>query len=185
MSDSTSFKRVPVKVYGGRKDEYVWALVDEEDYPRVCKRKWGMSPKEGYAYRKDIAYREYDGTSYYVGVAMHRLLADAKDGEFVDHINGDRLDNRRSNLRICTRQQNLQNRMPSEVINGNTKQSRFKGVSKSVNKTNPWRATIGINGRSFYLGCFPTEEAAAAAYDEAAIAAFGEFAHVNGNRTCA
>lgn len=174
MTDVT--RQIPVKVYGT--DDVVYALVDEQDYPRVQPRKWGLS--EGYAARKDVAYREFDGTRYYVGVLMHRFLMDAEPGQFVDHINGDRLDNRRSNLRFCSFQQNLQNRAPLSERIGGSLQSKYKGVGRADSRKNPWRAYIGIDGKSKHLGCFATEEDAARAYDEAAVEAYGEFAQLNG-----
>lgn len=178
MADDTSYTRVPVKIHGTQ--EFTWALVDDEDYPRVSKRKWGMSPQQQYAYRKDVAYREHDGTSYYVMVTMHRFLMAAPDGKDVDHINGNRLDNRRANLRLCTRSENLCNRPALDVYMGNRPSSQYKGVTSCPqNKTNPWRANISVNNVATYLGCFPTEEDAARAYNAAAHEAHGEFARLN------
>ncbi|WP_198042043.1 hypothetical protein [Mycobacterium kansasii] len=79
MEDVTPYTRVPVQIYGTGEVTYV----DPEDYERVAKRHWGLQPGIGYAYRKDVAYREFDGTSYYVSTLMHRFLVGAKEGEFV------------------------------------------------------------------------------------------------------
>jgi hypothetical protein len=102
---------------------------------------------------------------------LSRLIAKAPTGFVVDHINGDPLDNRRANLRICTVQQNNWNRRrrPSG-------HSRFKGVTLSSGR---WTAFIAPNGKQVCLGSFPTEEEAALAYDAAARDAYGHFACLN------
>ncbi len=97
---------------------------------------------------------------------MHRLIMDCPDGMDVDHINGDGLDNRRENLRIVTRSQNLRNRKTFK----NSK-SGFKGVI--FNPVNgKWKAIIN-------LGTFDTSEEAAKAYDEAIKKLFGPLAKPN------
>lgn len=91
----------------------------------------------------------------------------------VDHINGDGLDCRRGNLRLCTSQGNNQNRRKTKAYT-----SRFKGVSLDRSR-NQWRATIKLNRKLKYLGRFESQRAAAHAYDIAAIKLFGEFARLN------
>jgi len=85
---------------------------------------------------------------------MHRVIMGAKCGEFVDHINGDRADNRRCNLRIVTNSQNLQNR------HGPTRVNRLgkRGVHATPNGT--FRAHIGLGGKTIVLGTFKTIEEA-------------------------
>lgn len=85
----------------------------------------------------------------------------------IDHIDGDRANNRISNLRPATRTQNLAN---SRRSSANT--SGFKGVSRCRDK---WRASIRKDGKSFHLGVFDTREAAADRYAKAATEKFGEF----------
>jgi len=133
------------------------ALVDPADVGLVSSRRWYLS--QGYAVSG-------------AGVRMHRLILGIADGVEVDHITGDRLDNRRANLREATRKQNRWN---SASPGGS---SRFKGVSHD-----PWRrawlAQIYVSGRRIYLGHFGDEELAARIYDAAARDHFGEFARLN------
>lgn len=111
-----------------------------------------------------------------LGGSLHRQLMDPPRGMEVDHINGDTLDNRRSNLRVCTRQQNHRNRRRSCGM------SSLKGVTyqASRNGARPWMSRIRLS-RSvrLYLGNFDTALEAALAYDEAAVKHFGEFAAPN------
>lgn len=104
-------------------------------------------------------------------VSMHRLIAGALPGQHADHINGDTLDNRRANLRVCSNRENLGNQQKRAGA------SRFKGVSPRPDGT--FRAQICCDGRKMNLGNWPTEEDAARAYDVAARQHFGEFARLN------
>lgn len=105
---------------------------------------------------------------------MHRLILARELGrellpkEFVDHINGDGLDNRRINLRIATHQQNIRNQRLSKA---NT--SGYKGVSK---RNKRWGSCISVDGKTIHLGRFDTPEEAHEAYCQAARKYFGEFA---------
>jgi hypothetical protein len=103
---------------------------------------------------------------------MHREVVDAKPGDIVDHINHDRLDNRRSNLRICTHSQNCAN---GEGLRSHNS-AGYKGVYAVRDK---WRAQIRVNGRCHHLGYFVTKREAAIAYNEAAVRLFGPFASLN------
>jgi len=104
---------------------------------------------------------------------MHRLLIHAPKGMEVDHINGNGLDNRICNLRICTRSQNQINK---GLQKNNT--TGYKGVS-FIKKHRKYRATIRINGKSMYLGEFESAKGAAFAYDNKAKELFGNFAKLN------
>ena len=141
------------------------ALVDDADYDDLARYSWHIIRGKYTVYA--AAYdRETGGTLY-----MHRLLTGAQAGQDVDHVNHNGLDNRRDNLRVGTRQQNMRNRRP----NRNTS-SKYKGVCRYKGK---WVAGFYIDKRRIHLGTFATEEEAAIAYNEAARAHFGEFARLN------
>lgn len=101
--------------------------------------------------------------------------ADVPHGFLVDHINRDKLDNRRTNLRLATKSQNEQNKTKRRA---NTT-SRFKGVVKMSGRKKCWRATITEDGYNIHVGTFYTEKEAAIAYNQAAYARWGEFAVLN------
>lgn len=102
---------------------------------------------------------------------LHRYLMGAKKGEYVDHISGNTLDNRRRNLRKCTNQQNCANgKKPKSNTSG------FKGVMRKRKK---WIARVKVNYRNISLGAYSSAEVAARIYDKAAIKYFGEFARLN------
>ena len=94
-------------------------------------------------------------------VKLHRYIMGAKKGDIVDHINGNKLDNRRENLRLVTSQENAFNR-------------RTKGVHW-VNRDKRWRVTITVDGKQKYIGQFKSKEEAIRAYRKAHVEAFGEF----------
>lgn len=144
-------------------------IIDEADSERVGSFKWFASGREGAVY---AARHQRTGGSRQDTILLHRFLTGCPSGMEVDHINGDRLDNRRINLRICEHQENGRN---TRRRTDNT--SGFKGVSPE--KGGKWRANIRIEGRQVYLGTFVDPEKAARAYDAAAVAAYGRFARTN------
>lgn len=121
---------------------------------------------EGYI-RILVDYTKYQ--AHHVAWAMH--YGEWPSG-MLDHINRNRADNRIANLRPATRKQNAYNQLPSK-----RNKLGLKGVS--MRESGRFCATIGINGRRRSLGTYSTKEEAARAYNEAALRAFGEFAHVN------
>lgn len=143
-----------------------FAVVDDEDYERVMQYTW--SYWRGYATRWVSPH-----TSSSRHRSMHRFILDAPPGRFVDHKNGDTLDNTRGNLRFATRQENGQNRAP-----GNGGSSTFKGVSWNRQRRK-WASQIGVAGTRRHLGWFTDEKEAARVYDAAARELFGEFARLN------
>ncbi len=133
---------------------------------RPCEQTW-------WTIRRYITTRMRQGRR--TDIRLHRLIMQAEPNQIIDHINGDRSDNRRSNLRFCTRSQNNQNQFARKGS------CRFKGVhyAGDAHRTKPWRARIQLNNNQTLLGYFTTPEAAARRYDQAAVELFGEFANLN------
>lgn len=140
-----------------------YALVDDEDYEYLNQFSWFLS--NGYAFRR-ISYRKNRG--------MHRfILQSPKKGLQVDHKNGNRLDNRRKNLRLASSAQNSMNR--KKLLN---KSSVYKGVFY-CKEMGSWRVIITTNQKAYHLGYFTDEHHAALAFDMTASLMFGEFAKLN------
>lgn len=140
-------------------------MVDDEDYDYLIQFKWcyiGI----GYAAR---------GNKEHKAVRMHRELLGLKigDGKEIDHINGNRLDNRKNNLRIVTPTQNRWNRRP----NLNSK-SGLKGVSWKEGRKK-WGVQIRANKKRYYLGTFTNRIEAAKVYNKVAVELHGRFANIN------
>lgn len=147
-----------------------FAIVDDEDFEYLNQWKWHVSKKRNtyYAQRNVFAAKGKQKT-----ILMHRLLIKPDKGFGTDHINRNGLDNRRENLRQCTRSQNAQN---AKLRSDNT--SGYKGVTYS--KTNKgYVVFIRVKGKRKYLGCFNTATEAARIYDENALIYHGEFAMIN------
>lgn len=136
------------------------ALVDAEDYERISQFKWNFNGR--YAKRTVLV----DGK--YITIMLHNFIMNTPEGMVVDHIDGNRLDNRKTNLRICTRLENSWNQKPRNNVSG------YKGVS-FYKPRNKWRARIGQD----YIGLFDTKEEAAKAYNLKAKRLYGEFANLN------
>lgn len=147
-------------------------IIDEEDLPLVGQYKWHLISGR---------IREYAGAKINLGggnlkdTRLHRLLINPPDDMDVDHINLDGLDNRRCNLRIATRAENLAN-MPMHRRNT----VGYKGVHPrpEVGQVR-YTASIGYEGQPHYLGIYATAEDAAHAYDAKAREFYGEFARLN------
>lgn len=154
---------------GKNSDKYV--LVDDDDYDELIKYKWYVNTC-GYASKyKRLGKRQ-------IGTLMHRLILglSPKDGFVVDHINRDILDNRKSNLRICTQSENIKN----SYTHGNKEfKSQFKGVFKTKDTHPTWAVRIVNNKKNIFIGTFHDEKIAALAYDQAARKYHGEFACLN------
>lgn len=147
-------------------------LIDSGDYARVSAHPWH-------------ALRDVDGEPRYARTSMktepgrhrtvllHRFILGLDGAEFVDHINGDGLDNRRCNLRVATARENAAN-------------SRAKGRSglNGVRRyARGYLASIAPNGMEICLGTYRTAEEAGAVYNAAALIAYREFARLNPGRS--
>lgn len=136
--------------------------IDDLDWENLSQFKWGIN-KKGYAYtnfnRKLIT--------------MHRMILNPPKNKCVDHINMDRLDNRRKNLRICSFGENLMNRGPQK-----NNKAGLKGVY-FFKPTKKWAASICKNRKIITIGYYSSPKHAAIAYDAAAKILHGDFAYSN------
>jgi len=148
----------------GKNGEGKYALVDDEDFEYLAGFQWVL------------AGRGYAATFVGIGkkrriVLMARLICGNPEGLEVDHIDHNKLNNQRNNLRICTRAQNGAN-----FLKPDTNSSGYKGVHLHQGK---WVAMLKKDGETIYLGRFTKSKAAARVYDTAASVLFGEFAVLN------
>jgi hypothetical protein len=151
-----------------------FAKVDDEDYDNVMRFIWHAVNERGRWYACCTCYLgRINKKSLNRSMRLARLIMIPPKNMDVDHIDGDSLNNQRSNLRICNRTQNLQNQRP---IRGGT--SQYKGVCFSTQKQK-WRAYINVKGKQIHLGFHNSEQLAAEAYNKGAIKYFGEFAKLN------
>ncbi len=150
------------------------ALVDDEDFERINQHKWQAVKWKGTFYASR-SIRKPDGARYML--FMHRAVMGTPENMQTDHIECEGpdygLDNRKSNLRICTRAQNGQNR-----ISYKNSASKYKGVNKR-SKGTKWQASIRVDKKLISLGVYHHERDAAQAYNEAALKHFGPFARIN------
>lgn len=151
-------------------------FVDDGDYELLNRHKWFAGKSRGdnkYAARS-VASRS-EGKSKTATILMHRIILDLQPGDKreCDHIDGDGLNNQRSNLRICTRRQNSRNQKKQK---GST--SKYKGIYWNRRECR-WMSRIRVDGTLIYLGMFDSEADAALAYNDAATKYFKEFALLN------
>ena len=145
--------------YTAKEDQFITSLCDAE---KVCKYTWCLG-KDGYFVT-------------WINNKMHKLqhfIFGKYKGLFIDHINGNKSDNRRCNLRTANYSQNSWN---SNIPKNNS--SGFKGV-KYEKRRNYWVATIWYKYRPIYLGAYSNKESAALRYNEAAKELFGKYACLN------
>lgn len=145
-----------------------FALVDSDDFKRVSPWLWSVlvrrSPYTPYAMRRQ------DHKTIY----LHRFISRAPDGMDVDHIDGNGLNCRKYNLRICTHAENQRNYTKCHKKTS----SKFKGVRLDKDGIR-WVSHIKLNGKTSYIGSFNTPEQAAHEYDKAALFRFGKYAKLN------
>lgn len=138
------------------------AIVDDEDYQRIVAfGKWSVV--SGYATNGSNSNRTF----------MHHLVIGFKAGFVVDHINHNRLDNRRANLRFVTFSENSHMRLKSR-----NNRSGYIGVCWDSGNQK-WRATIHHNYQPYHLGLFLCKIEAAKAYNKKAIELYGDKANIN------
>lgn len=146
-----------------------FAIVDPDDYDRLSQHNWRCTFDGNTYYAYTFCYKNRKNKK----VFMHRLILNAPKGLIVDHIDGNGLNNRKKNLRLCTWRQNAFNRGPKQ-----NSSSRYKGLSWQ-RQYNKWYARISYKGKGIYLGRYDDETEAALAYDRKAEQLFGEFAYLN------
>ena len=150
----------------GKRGKGLSVIVDDEDFAWLSQYKWHYD--RGYAAMTLRKQGRAQGILY-----MHRMVNKTPKNMSTDHVNGDKLDNRRANLRTCNQTQNNAN---SKLRAANT--SGHKGVTWHK-KAQKWQAQIGVKGKCVYLGQFTEKQRAIEAYIRAATEHFGEFANVN------
>lgn len=149
------------------------ALVDDDDFEYLSQFRWYARTQDGVVYAIMTKPPTVGGkrpTLY-----MHRMVTDAPDDKFVDHINHDVFDNRKENLRLVNNQQNCFNRRSTNPLG-------YKGVFQRKEKrySKPrYRSYINVDGKRINLGTYGTPEEAALAYNEKAKEIHGEFAYLN------
>ena len=156
---------VQVKLFGNNaKDKGAIMLISKSDINCCLNYKWYLS-KTGYP----VTYTSVDNVyKFGTGIQMHRFLEPiVPKGMVVDHINRDKLDNRRSNLRICTIAENGYNK---------TRTKKYKGIRKSKSG---WTASVTKDGKKHEITNIQTEKEAAEIYDVMAEELFGNFAAKN------
>jgi len=141
-------------------------LVDTDMFDTVNQYTWTKS-SYGYAVRYTGSSRKRNRKLIW----LHRFIMSPQKEEEVDHINHNKLDNRKCNLRLCNRQMNSFN---NKSKRGN---SKYKGVH--LRKNGRYEASIMYDYKKIHLGYFTTEKGAALAYDIAAMRYFGEYAYLN------
>jgi hypothetical protein len=146
-----------LKVKKYKSDEIIEVLVDPDQLPLINHLTW-METDHGYVLNSQ---REY----------LHRVITQARCGQVVDHRNGNKLDNRRENLRVIDRARN--------VLNRRAKAGRKYKGTRFHSDRNQWSARISYQKKTYYLGYFSTEESAACAYNQAARELHKEFARLN------
>lgn len=159
-------KLIPLSKRGKNKGKY-FAMVDDEDFDYLNKTNWSLTNKKS---KLSEFHYAWSGNR----ILMHRIILGVVGvGICVDHVDGNGLNNQRSNLRICTHAQNMANKKSKK--NGT---SKYLGVHKTPSY-GKWQAKIKHDKKRIYLGSFKNEIEAALAYNEAAIKIHGEFAKLN------
>lgn len=157
---NTTFFKTGNECTGITSRGYVFKF-DVDDYEKVSMWSWSVDPR---GYLAATVNKKH--------MTLHTLIMDTPKGYVIDHINGDKLDNRKSNLRICTQHQNSMN----------TKETKNRKLPKgiSLTKHGRYRARIMFNRKEIRLGNFIKLDDAIEARKKAELKYFGEFARIQG-----
>ena len=150
-----------ILIYDSKQEEIAKAIIDVDDVDKVKDIKW--------------CYDRYVRNTT-MKILLHRLITNCSDDYVVDHINGNVLDNRKSNLRFCSISQNAMNQKLSS-----RNKSGHKGIFWDKNR-NKWRVTISINKRPVMVGRYDTIEEALMARDEAEDRYYQDYKYKGGGR---
>lgn len=153
-----------------------YTIIDDRDFKKLSQYKW-YAYKHRYTFYAVRNFRIKSGYGGQRRIFMHQSILPPPQNKIIDHINGNGLDNRRNNLRLCSFKENCHNRRV-----GLANSSGYKGVS--FHKLNQkWQAQIETSKNGFrknnYLGLFDNIKDAAIAYNGAALKYFGNFAYLN------
>lgn len=147
-----------------------YSEVDDEDFEYLSQWKWRIV--SGYGARNE-RYTDSSGKRRRRTLHLHRVINETPDGFFTDHVNGNKLDNRKCNLRTVTPKQNQQNKKTSSHST-----SGYKGVGW-CKQTKKWRVSLFAEGKFLNLGRFSCIKKAIEVYNSAALKYHGEFARLN------
>lgn len=158
---------------GGKRGRGRFTIVDDDDFIWLLLFSWHVNP-DGYV----VTTASNKPTRHF---KMHRLVNNTPPGMTTDHINRNKLDNRKSKLQTATRSQQQQNQKiqwGQKIQQGRS--SKYKGVCFiKKDRKSRWQADIRIHNKSVHIGTFKDEIEAAKAYDRMAVELFGEFANTN------
>lgn len=147
------------------------AIIDSEDFNRLSQYKWAVTRSRDQAPYAQSSVKCIT-TGKFISIRMHRLLLNCPKGMEVDHINGNTLDNRKSNLRVTTRGENAKNRKVQRNKTG------YKGVFIN-NRGQGYSARIQVDGKRINIGTYKDPLDAAKAYDNAALLYHKQYAKTN------
>ena len=154
------------------------ALVDEEDFEEFGHLRWYADVRVWKTGRVHVYARRNTSRAKgckHTTLLLHREIMKPPEGFEVDHIDGNTLDCRRSNMRIarpCDNRRNVSRHLDN-------RSSKYKGIRRANYGVGKWQACLSVKGEHHYLGTFISEIEAAEAYDKEASKLFGEFARLN------